>query len=144
MTTREHSQKALSQPDAKQVAKWVGGSRSEKQFRLDWQAEGVNVEEPSITDVESGLDKVTALLKEKRLLIFSSCRGIIDEFGRYSRKLDAKGEPTEQIENKSEFHRLDGLRYIVSELSSVKEEIHTRIPSYFIPDLDPYGTGRRF
>jgi hypothetical protein len=145
MTTKEHTQAALSQPDAKRVAKWVGGSKSEKQFRLDWQAEGVTVEEPSIADVESGIDKVTALLKDKRLLVFSTCRGIIDEFGRYSRKLDARGEVTEQIENKSEFHRLDAGRYIISNLGSDGSEAKDGnvITEYFIPDLDRYGTGRR-
>ena len=144
MTTQEHTQKALSQPDAKQVEKWVGGSKSEKQFRMDWQAEGVNVEEPSISDVESGIDRVTALLKAKRLLVFSICRGVVDEFGRYSRKLDARGEITEVIENKSEFHRLDAGRYIISNLGSDSSEAKASnvITSYFIPDLDRYGARR--
>jgi hypothetical protein len=144
MTTQEHTQKALLESDAKQAVKWVGGSKSEKQFRLDWKDAGIDVEEPSVTDVESGLDRVTALLKAKRLLVFSTCRGIIDEFGRYSRKLDAKGEVTEQIENKSEFHRLDALRYIISNLGESETKKPNVTTNYFIPDLDRYGTGRRF
>lgn len=145
LTTKEHVQAALSQPDAKRVEKWIGGSRSEKQFRLDWKDAGIDVEEPSITDVESGIDKVTALLKAKRLLVFSTCRGVVDEFGRYSRKLDARGEVTEEIENKSAFHRLDAGRYIISNLGSdaTKAKDGDVITEYFIPDLDPYGTGRR-
>jgi hypothetical protein len=142
MTTQEHTQKALSQPDASRVVKWIGGSRSERQFRLDWQEAGINVEEPSIADVESGLDRVTALLKTKRLLVFSTCRGIIDEFGRYSRKLDSRGEVTEQIENKSEFHRLDAGRYIISNLGSDESKAGNVITSYFIPDLSRHASSR--
>ena len=144
MTTREHTQKALSQPDSTQVAKWVGGCKSEEQFRCDWRAEGIPVEEPSITDVEAGLDRVTALLKSKRLLVFSTCRGVVDEFGRYSRKLDARGEITAVIENKSEFHRLDAARYIISNLGRESNKENNLITDYFIPNLDPYGAGRRF
>ena len=144
-TTKEHVEAALSQPDAKQVVKWVGGSKSEKQFRLDWQAEGIPIEEPVIADVAAGLDRVTALLKAKRLLVFSACKGVLDEFGRYSRKLDARGEVTEVIENKSEFHRLDALRYIATNLScDGKAEVNNVITDYFIPDLDRYDVGRRF
>jgi hypothetical protein len=144
LTTKEHVQAALSQPDAKRVEKWVGGSRSEKQFRLDWQDAGIEVEEPFVADVEAGIDRVTAFLKAKRLLVFSTCRGVIDEFGRYSRKLDAKGEPTEQIENKSEFHRLDGARYIISNLGSdgSKAKESNVITGYFIPDLSRYASSR--
>ena len=145
MTSHEHTQKALSQQDAKQVVKWVGGSKSEKQFRLDWQAEGIPVEEPSISDVEAGIDRITGSVKTQRLLVLSTCRGIIDEFGRYSRKLDMQGKPTEEIQNKSEFHRLDALRYIVTNLGSEgKAKVDNVITDYFSPDLDPYGTGRRF
>ena len=145
-TTQEHVQKALSQPDAKQVVRWVGGSKSEKQFRLDWKDAGIDVEEPSVADVESGIDRVTALLKPKRLLIFSTCRGIIDEFGRYSRKLDAKGEVTEEIENKSKFHHLDAGRYIIGSLN--KPQIRAvpghpvSVGEYHIPDLGGYRSDK--
>jgi hypothetical protein len=144
LTTSEHVARAKAQGE--HVARWIGGSKSEKQFRLDWKDAGIDVEEPFITNVESGLDKVTALLKDKRLLVFSTCRGLLDEFGRYSRKLDAKGEPTEQIENKSEFHHLDALRYIISNLDGDGSDAKASnvITSYFAPSLDRYGTARRF
>ena len=38
---------------------------------------------------------------------------VIDELLSYSRKLDDLGQPTEQIEDKNDFHLLDALRYIV-------------------------------
>jgi hypothetical protein len=143
LTTREHASKAKAQAEGEHVKKWVGGSKSEKQFRLDWKDAGINIEEPAIIDVEAGIDRVIDLLKAKRLYIFSSCRGIKDEFGTYSRKLNDRGEPTEVIQNKERFHQLDALRYVVSNLSTAKDNGSNVITSYFIPNLDLYGT-RRF
>jgi hypothetical protein len=91
-----------------------GGAKSETQQRWDWGAAGLSVGEPYIADVEAGINRVIALLKEKRLFVFSSCAGIIDEFGTYSRELDAGGQPTEKIKNKSDYHHLDALRYVAS------------------------------
>lgn len=91
-----------------------GGAKSETQQRWDWAAAGLTVGEPPISDVEAGINRVIALLKEKRLFIFSNCTGIIDEFGTYSRELDVDGQPTEKIRNKNDYHRLDALRYVVS------------------------------
>jgi hypothetical protein len=89
-----------------------GGSSSEDQQRRDF--EGLNVEEPPISDVESGIDKVTEVIKGKRFFVFDDLTGILDEFGRYSRKLDESGNPTEEIKDKNTFHLLDGLRYVIS------------------------------
>ena len=60
-----------------------------------------------------GIDRVIALVKPKRLYVFNTCKGIIDEFGTYARKLDNDGQPTDKIKDKETFHRLDALRYIV-------------------------------
>lgn len=117
MTSKQHAQKVKERAEGERVIKRIGGSKSEKQFRLDWQEAGVNVQEPSISDVEVGIDRVIGLLKEKRLFIFDTCRGILDEIGSYSRKLDEKGEPTEVIRNKGKYHRLDALRYIAIEVT---------------------------
>jgi hypothetical protein len=94
-----------------------GGSKSETQQRWDWAAAGLTVSEPPISDVEAGIDRVIELLKMKSLFIFDTCIGIIDEFGTYSRELDVNGQPTEKIKDKSTYHRLDGLRYVVSGLA---------------------------
>lgn len=91
-----------------------GGAKSETQQRMDWAAAGLYVAEPPISDVEAGIDRVIELLKNRRLYIFSTCTGTIDEMGTYSRELDADGQPTEKIKNKSTYHRLDGLRYVAS------------------------------
>lgn len=88
-----------------------GGSKSEGQQRRDWADGGLVLGEPRITEVESGIDRVIEWLKTGTLVVFRSCSGIIDEFGTYRRELDSMGEPTDRIDNKREFHRLDGLRY---------------------------------
>jgi hypothetical protein len=43
--------------------------------------------------------------------------GLIDELGTYARELDENGQATEKIKNKNDFHRLDGLRYLICGLS---------------------------
>jgi hypothetical protein len=81
---------------------------------MDWSAAGQAINEPLIPDVEAGIDRVIAMLKEKRLRVFRSCIGIIDEFGTYSRELDDSGQSTEKIKNKETYHRLDALRYFAA------------------------------
>jgi hypothetical protein len=112
MTTKQHVE-SVKQYNEHNTLAW-GGSKSETQQRADWTADGLYVQEPPISDVESGINRVIALLKEKRLYVFDTCTGIIDEFGTYSRELDADGQPTEKIKDKATFHRLDGLRYVAS------------------------------
>lgn len=113
-STKEHAQGAFSKAERnnERVIMWYVGQKSEKQTRLDWQEAGVlNVSEPVIHEVESGIDRVTELIKPHRLYIFDTCLGVLDEISRYGRKLDEDGEPTEVIEFKDTYHRLDALRY---------------------------------
>ena len=91
---------------------WHGGAKGETQPRLDWAAAGVPVQGPPFDDVESGIDKVVALWREKRLFVFSDCKGVRDELARYSRKVDQAGQVTTAIRDKETFHRLDALRYV--------------------------------
>ena len=63
------------------------------------------VDEPFISDVESGIDRVIELIKNDQLRVFRSCKGLRDEPGRYQRKTDEAGEPTDDIKDKNKFHR---------------------------------------
>ena len=76
--------------------------------------------EPEIRDVESGIDRVTALLKEKRLFIFNTEQNepLVEEFRSYSRELDDKNEPTERIQNKNGYHGIDSVRYMCAGITS--------------------------
>jgi hypothetical protein len=117
-STREHVAEYSKFRETENVVLWVGGAPSEQQFRADWTDEGLHVLPPPFGDVESGIDRVYSLLKEKRLFVFRDLLGLRDEFGRYSRLLDRYGNVTETIKDKNEFHRLDALRYAASRLDT--------------------------
>lgn len=117
MSTREHVQAALRHAMTERVVLWIGGAPSEEQQRRDWATEGIKIVRPRIIDVEAGIDRVYDLVKTRRLRVFRSCVGLLDEFGRYSRKLNDAGEATEAIDAKETFHRLDALRYVASGLT---------------------------
>ena len=125
----------------KQRVTYVGGTTSEKQFRYDWRSEGIRVLEPTVSDVESGIDRIIRLLKEHRLKIFNSCKGIIDEFGMYARKLDEFGEPTAKIKDKEKYHYLDALRYVGTYIT--KEHLTSPLPDLFSSDPQRRTTFRR-
>ena len=109
-TTRQHVEEVQRSGEA--VGTW-GGSPSEDQQRWDWSDAGLAVSQPMVADVESGIDRVNEAFKERRLFIFRSCTGVIGELQAYSRKLDDQGLPTEEIKDKSAYHRLDALRYVL-------------------------------
>jgi len=112
MTTAQHTA-SVKQYNEYNLLAW-GGAKSESQPRMDFSDAGLYIGEPPISDVESGINRVIALLKERRLFVFDTCVGIVDEFGTYSRELDANGQATEKIKDKNTFHRLDALRYVAS------------------------------
>jgi hypothetical protein len=113
LSTKEHVKAAQQRAANERVISWHGGSGSETQQRMDWQAAGMHVQAPPIDNVESGIDRVVALLREKRLFVFADCKGVRDQLARYRRKVDAQGQTTDAIQNKEMFHYLDGLRYVV-------------------------------
>ncbi len=90
---------------------FVGGSGSEGQSRLDWTTAGLAVEEPPSVGVEPGISRVIGAIKSDNFRVFRTLKGSRDELGSYSRKLDAAGEPTDDIVDKRKFHRLDAIRY---------------------------------
>lgn len=102
---------------------FTGGAKSETQQRMDWLEAGLRVVEPFIWDVEGGIDRVTRLIKEDRFRVFRSLAGLRDELGRYQRKVDELGNPTDDILNKRFFHRLDALRYAAIQIIEGSMEV---------------------
>lgn len=92
----------------------AGGAKSEQQWRDEFKAAGLSVEEPPVSEVEVGIDRVYGCFARDELVIFDDLVGLRDELASYSRELDDLGEPTEKIEDKNSYHRLDALRYIIS------------------------------
>ena len=142
LTTKQHVGLAMDRAEDVNV-NWVGGSKSEKQFRMDWEAEGIIVDEPPVAEVEAGIDRVISLLKEKRLFVFYTCGGLRDEIGTYARVLDERGESTEKIRDKESYHRLDALRYVISHI--VQKSINEIAPSATpYPALSINAPSRRY
>lgn len=112
-TAKEHGQ-AIQRKEPVSFA--MGGAGSEDQWRLEFGGGGLPVYQP-IKEVEVGIDRVYGAFKSGRLVIFNDLSGLLDEVGSYARELDEMGEPTEKIADKSTYHFLDALRYIMSELN---------------------------
>jgi hypothetical protein len=64
--------------------------------------------------VEVGIQRVYRQIKQGTLKVFADCEKLVSEIESYSREVDDRGEPLDQIRDKSSYHRLDALRYIVS------------------------------
>lgn len=94
----------------------VGGSRSEGQWRAEFQQAGLPVREAPVIDVEVGVNRVYSIFANDSIMIFSDLVGLLDEIGTYSRVLDERGMATDEIEDKETYHHLDAMRYLASKL----------------------------
>lgn len=93
-----------------------GGSKSEGQWRTEFRRAGLPVGEPDISEVEVGIGRVYAQHAQQGIVVFDDLAGYLDQKRRYSRVLDANGDPTEAIEHKSTYHYLDAERYIIGRI----------------------------
>lgn len=118
-TAKQHAQNLLDGEPG--IPTTVGGSHSEGQWRDEFRAGGLPVMEPPIKDVEVGIDRVYGVHARGELLVFDTCTGYLEQKLSYSRVLNDRGEPTEEIEDKRTFHFLDAERYIVAHLFSGRE-----------------------
>lgn len=113
-TTKEHVEAALLATRGVNMERWVGGAPSETQQRRDYADAGLDVQQPPISDVEAGIDRVIELLKSRRIFFFENLKGLRDEMALYQRPTDASGQPMEGIVDKATFHRLDTVRYLAA------------------------------
>lgn len=121
VTYREQAQMVKSYDDYPFVKIWTGGSKSEKYFRFDYAAEGIDVQEPPFSEVSAGISAVYALMKNDRFYVFSDQTGLLSNpdsqddrcILSYSRKTDDEGNILDDIENKERYHYLDAIRYCV-------------------------------
>lgn len=93
-----------------------GGSHQEDGWREAFSAKGLHVLEPRVSEVEKGIECVYGAFKRDQLIVFRDLQNLIAEILSYSRELDDSGEPTDKIQDKSKYHRLDGLRYVGSSI----------------------------
>lgn len=121
LTTSKHADNILKASKGEAVFAWVGGGPSERQQRVDFTAEGLPLLAPPITDVWAGIDRVNRLLKEHGIVIHANCENLLSEIESYHRRMK-DGQPTNEIENKNDFHLLDALRYVVAHLTGPRVE----------------------
>ena len=98
-TTPQHAAEALASVEGVNMVSWHGGAKAETQQRMDWNAAGVPVQEPYVSDVEAGIDRVIGLFKAHQLYVFDTCVGVLDELGTYSREVES-GQATDKIQNR--------------------------------------------
>lgn len=100
----------------------VGGSYSEDQWRAEFgqggtvdgvAVPGLPILRPAVKDVEVGIQRVYGVHKRDELRVFDDLAGYLADKGTYRRVVDADGQPTEAIADKSTFHFMDAERYIL-------------------------------
>ena len=128
MTTAQHAVGLKSKIGSYLTVRVVGGAKSEKQFRMDMGRERVKVYEPAVSDVEAGLDRIVSLMKQDKLIITHNCPLLINQIREYSRKVDAFGQPTEDIQDKEKYHLADALRYLCTMVNLQKPTVAKKEP----------------
>ena len=103
--------KAVSRGE--KVMKRVGGSNTEDGWREAFTAAGWAISKPRLLEVEAGINAVYGWFQQNKLFIFDDMHLLLDEIESYSRELDESYQPTERIHNKSAYHLLDALRYLL-------------------------------
>lgn len=108
------------------IVRRVGGAvgSADEGWRQAYEAAGWSISEPTIKDVEVGIDRVYAWHKTDRLFVADDLYDYLDEKMSYSRKLDSKYQPIEnEIKDKATYHLMDGERYILSDFQPVETAI---------------------
>ncbi len=113
-TTEEHAKKLLSGEPG--FLKAYIGAKGEGQWRRDFRGHGLAGLPPGISDFDVGVSRVYAQFSTRKLILFETLTGTIEQVTKYRRKRDRQGTITNVIENKPTFHYLDALRYPVCTL----------------------------
>ncbi len=117
LTTAGHAHNILTLSADEPILGWIGGGPTERQSRTDWEAAGIPLQEPSVTDVWTQIQRAYSLFKTNSILIHSTCEGLISELQSMRRK-KLGDEYTMEIENKGLFHCADSMRYILAQLAT--------------------------
>lgn len=119
-TAQQHADAILKDQPRPLLA--AGGSKSEGQWRDEFLAAGLALQEPEITSVELGIDRVYGFHQRGEVMVFRDLERYLSEKESYSRVLDENGEATEAIEDKHSFHMMDAERYILGQLGAPSVE----------------------
>jgi hypothetical protein len=111
----DHAQKFKQMSETETIIKRVGGSATEDGWRESFTSAGWPIQKPRMREVEAGINRVYGWHQQNKLFVFDDLAGYLDEKTSYSRKLDENYEPTELIDQKSKFHKMDAERYLLSD-----------------------------
>lgn len=126
----DHAQKFKELSEGENIIKRVGGAQHEEGWRESFTAAGWPIQKPREKDVEIGINRVYGWHQQNKLYVFDDLLDYLDEKTGYSRKLDDRYEPTEEIENKSHYHLMDAERYIISDFAPESVEGMREIKVY--------------
>ena len=92
------------------VFKSAGGSHQEKEIRDGYGAHGWPIQEPVVTNVKAGIDRVIGMHEHDKIVVFDDLYHYLFEKQNYAWKLGPDGQPTGEIEGKAKYHLMDAER----------------------------------
>ena len=131
-TSKEHADYDVGRAKSmgERVIWWAVGAKSEKYWREDYVAAGaLGVREPTVADVEEGIDRGIQLIKQHRVYVMDDLVEFVDEMLRYARVIK-HGEVTKEIRDKSTFHLIDAYRYFAVQVVKKRKAIKAEVVSY--------------
>jgi Terminase large subunit, T4likevirus-type, N-terminal len=105
----------------------VGGAMSEEQWRIDFADAGWPIAAPDQPEVEVGIDRVYACIKQGLFRVTADCPFLIEDLGSYSRAVDEAGNVLNDLLDKELAHSADALRYIVGWLNRTTWDFFFRV-----------------
>ena len=115
----------------------VGGSFSENQWRLDFAHEGLPICRPDQPEVEVGIARGYAVIKNGKMVVHRSCPRLIADLNGYSRPVDEAGNVLEGLVDKEIWHSADAFRYGMSYICRKGSPYHFEVVTGSPPKKDP-------
>ncbi len=116
LSSAGHAAKFIELSEGENILRRTGGAlTNEEGYRDAYTAAGWPIIAPTLKGVNAGIDRVYGWFKTQKIFIFDDLRETLDDLDTYSYKLDDKYQPTEEIEDKQDFHLMDSMRYALSD-----------------------------
>lgn len=131
LSNHDHAQRWKKLSEGEDIRKRVGGAHAETGFREALTAAGWPTAEPRENGVEAGINLCYGWMQQNKLFVFRDQDRFLSELTSYSREMGEDYENTEKIENKSQFHLMDAMRYIISDFGPERADLNEKAPVYY-------------